>query len=264
MNIKKALFTLLIATAPITTWAEDLTDVNVIIKKANHTAFYQAKDGKAEARMLIMDSKGRKQFRQFTIVRKDKDESDGDQFFFVHFQSPSDVKNTTFLVNKHIDGDDDRWLYLPNLDLVKRIAAGDKRTSFVGSHFYYEDVSGRRLSEDKHKLLETTNEHYVIEGIPLDKSTVEFARYQSWIEKISFMPVKTVYFDKNGKEYRKVEAIETQDINGFPTAIKMRIDDFIAEGYTLMEMRNIQYNVGLDKSDFSERSLRNPPTNLVQ
>lgn len=262
-------FTRLIATATLL-WlttvanAADLTDVAKIIEKANHVAFYQGDDGIATARMLIVDNQGRKQFRQFTIARKDDSSKDTDQNFFVHFERPADVKKTTFLVNKHLDRDDDRWLYLPSLDLVKRIAAGDKRTSFVGSHFYYEDVSGRQIDEDNHTLLETTSEHYIIESKPKDKNSVEFARYRIWINKADFLPVKTLYFDEQNKEYRKVEAAEVQVIDGFPTATKVRIDDFNAEGYTLMELRDVKYNVGLNADDFSERSLRNPPTSLTR
>src|SRR6056297_3027565 len=111
--------------------------------------------------MLITDSQGRRQLRQFTVLRRDVAEG-GDQEFLVVFSRPSDVRGTVYLVEKHVDRDDDRWLYLPGLDLVKRISAGDKRTSFVGSHYFYEDVSGRLPSADRHELVETTDEHYVL------------------------------------------------------------------------------------------------------
>lgn len=244
--------------------AADLTDAKVIVEKANHVAFYQANDGKALARMLIIDNQGRKQFRQFSIARKDLSDNDKDQMFFVDFKRPADVKKTTFLVHKRIDSEDDRWLYLPSLDLVKRISAGDKRTSFVGSHFYYEDVSGRQLKEDSHTLSETTNKFYIISAQPKAPETVEFTSYKVWIDKHNFMPVKTEYYNERGEIYRKVEALEIEDIAGFPTATKMRIDDLNADGYTLMELKNVEYNIGLSDSEFSERSLRNPPSSLTQ
>ena len=109
--------------------------------RANLAAYYAGDDGRSEVRMIISDAQGRQQRRQFTVLRRDVDDA-GDQQFLVVFSQPSDVRNTVFLVDKHIDRDDDRWLYLPGLDLVKRISAGDKRTSFVGAHYFYEDVSG--------------------------------------------------------------------------------------------------------------------------
>ncbi|MBV1888694.1 MAG: outer membrane lipoprotein-sorting protein, partial [Proteobacteria bacterium] len=145
----------------ITAEAKDLTDVDQIVQKANLAAFYSGADGRAETRMQIVDGQGRKQTRQFTILRRDRQDG-GDQQYLVLFSYPADIRGTLFLVEKHPAGDDDRWLYLPGLDLVKRIASGDKRTSFVGSDFFYEDVSGRGLSEDDHKLVETTDKFYVV------------------------------------------------------------------------------------------------------
>lgn len=77
-------------------------------------------DGRSEVRMLIRDGQGREQLRQFTILRMDLADG-GDQHFYVAFSRPADVRDTVFMVAKHVDRDDDRWLYLPGLDLVKRI-----------------------------------------------------------------------------------------------------------------------------------------------
>jgi predicted signal transduction protein with EAL and GGDEF domain len=107
-------------------------DANEIVARANLASYYAGTDGRSEARMRIIDSQGREQRRQFTVLRRDVEDG-GDQQFLVVFSQPSDVRGTTFLVHKHVQGDDDRWLYLPGLDLVKRFAAGDQRTSFVGS-----------------------------------------------------------------------------------------------------------------------------------
>jgi hypothetical protein len=125
--------------------SETLSDPAEIVARANLAAYYAGQDGRSEARMIIRDAQGREQRRQFTVLRRNL-EAGGDQEFLVVFSQPSDVRNTAYLVKKHAGADDDRWLYLPGLDLVKRISAGDKRTSFVGAHYFYEDVSGRPTS----------------------------------------------------------------------------------------------------------------------
>lgn len=238
--------------------AEELTDVNEIVKKANVASYYRGDDGRSEARMLIEDAQGRKQQRQFTILRRDHADG-GDQQFLVVFSRPADVRNTVFLVEKHAQGDDDRWLYLPGLDLVKRISAGDKRTSFVGSHFFYEDVSGRNLSDDNHRLLATNAEHYVLESSAKNAASVEFSRYQVWIEKSSMLPVKIEYYNANDKLYRRVEVLATETIQGFPTVTKSKVSDLLSGASTTMEFRFIRYDLGMETAVFSERSLRNPP-----
>ena len=241
-----------------TVMAADLTDVNEIVKRANHTAFYQGQDGRAETRMKIVNANGQEQIRQFYIIRKDLADG-GDQNFYVLFSRPSDVKGTAFLVKKHVSGEDDRWLYLPSLDLVKRISAGDKRTSFVGSNFFYEDVSGRSLDADRHELAATSAAYYVVDNTPRQPEEVEFAHYKVWINKTTFVPEKTEYFNRQGKVYRRITASHIESIDGFSTATQMRVDDLESGAYTLSQMRFIHYNLNLPEDIFTERSLRNPP-----
>lgn len=233
-------------------------DARQIVKKANIAAYYQGDDGRAKVRLTIVDKQGRKRIRQFTILRKNV-KAGGDQQFLVLFTRPADVRRTVFLVSKHVRSDDDRWMYLPALDLVKRIAAADKRTSFVGSHFFYEDISGRGLNEDHHRLVKTTNKHFVIKAKPKKAGDVEFAHYTVWIDKQTMVPTKMEYVNRSGKVYRRIEAMKVEKIDGFPTVTKMKASDLASGGYTISEMKGIKYNISVPKNIFAERSLRNPP-----
>jgi outer membrane lipoprotein-sorting protein len=208
--------------------------------------------------MTITDGRGRTRDREMTILRRDVVKG-GDQKFFVYFTRPSDVRNMAYLVWKHTGKDDDRWLYQPALDLVKRIAAGDKRTSFVGSDFLYEDVSGRGVEEDAHELLRTEEKAYVIRNTPKDKGGVEFAHYDVWIDRGTFLPVKAEYFDRGGKGYRLVEALEVKDIQGKPTVTKSKASNLETGGSTVSEFREVKYDIGLPDDIFSERYLRQAP-----
>jgi hypothetical protein len=247
------------------TLADDpLTDADAIVEKANLTSYYAGSDGRSEVRMIIADAQGRQQRRQFTVLRRNVEQG-GDQQFLVVFSQPADVRGTVFRVDKHVDRDDDRWLYLPGLDLVKRISAGDKRTSFVGAHYFYEDVSGRRPTDDTHTLVETTDEHYVLEHEPIDSSSVEFASYTTWIDRDSFLPMKIEYKKRAGGDiYRRVEVFETQTIDGHPTVTKSRVTDLEGGGQTDMQFRYIAYDIGIPADVFSERSLRNPPEEWLE
>lgn len=233
-------------------------DVDEIVRRANLAAYYGGDDGKAQVEMTITDSQGRKRQREFTILRRDVTDG-GEQKFYVYFKKPTDVRGMVFMVHKKVDTDDNRWLYLPALDLVKRIAASDKRTSFVGSHFVYEDVSGRSPAEDTHELTEETADHLVLKNIPKSPDSVEFSSYTVWIDKKTFLPVKAEYLDKNGKPYRLVEALETKEIAGIPTVAVSRVKDLAAGGETVSKFSDIAYNIGLDDSLFTERYLRRPP-----
>lgn len=242
----------------------DIT-VEEIVKKANNRAYYNGKDGRAKVSMIIKDSQGRKRKRSFTILRKDiDDKTDGKQNFFVYFNRPSDLKDMTFLVWKETTTEDNRWLYLPSLDLVKRIAGSDKRTSFAGSHFFYEDISGRGTKADIHKLVSSDKDYYILESTPKNPNEVEFSKYTSWIHKTTFIPVKIIYIDKNGEPYREYTALKVEKINGYNTAKLQRMKDLRSGAETLVKYLKVEYDIGIDDNVFTERSLKSPPMNLFK
>lgn len=232
-----------------------------IVNKADLASYYAGDDGRASVTMTITDKQGRERKREFVILRKDKEDG-GEQFFFVYFNKPNDVRKMVFMVHKHVDSDDDRWLYLPALDLVKRIAASDKRTSFIGTNFLYEDVSGRGVNEDTHELIDSTDTFFVLKNTPKKPDDVEFSSYTVSIDKTTFLPMKAVYLDKNGKEFRIVEALEVQQFDGVPTVTVSRVTDLAAGSSTVAKFKSIRYNIGLEESIFSERYLRRPPRDV--
>ncbi len=258
---------------PAVTTTGQTLDVDTIINKANIMAYYQGDDGKAKVDMKITDKNGQVREREFTILRKD-DADGGDQRYFVYFIRPADVRGMIFMVHKHtaLDKDDDRWLYLPALDLVKRIAVSDKRTSFVGSDFLYEDVSGRNLAEDTHELLETTDDYYIIKNVPKNSDAVEFSYYSVSICRETFIPMKMEYYDKNNKLFRTIESVKVDSIaseeNGqpieYPTVTKSVVSDLNSGSKTEMEFTEVKYNIGLNDNIFSERYLRRPPREAIR
>ena len=261
-------------TAPAT--AKDPKAVD-IVRKANLVSYYQGADGRADVSMIITDAQGRKRTREMTILRwdepdpkaktdaeKKKDDHCGEQRFYVYFHRPADVNRMSFLVWKHLKKDDDRWLYTPALDLVRRIASADKRTSFVSSEFFYEDVSGRNLDEDKHELVKTTKNYYVIKSTPRKPKTVEFAHFQTWILRGTFLVRKVDYYDANGRKYRTYDGLAVKKIQGYWTVTKARMTDLRTKGTTELTYSNVKYNIGLDKSIFEERYLRRPPQKYLQ
>lgn len=245
-----------------------------IIRKANHAALYMGNDSKGKVKMVIQDKQGRKRERELNMLRKDVGDGDGDQKYFVYFQAPADVRKMIFMVHKHAEPgkEDDRWLYMPSLDLVKRIAGGDKRTSFAGSDFLYEDISGRNVEADVHELIQTTNQYYVVKNTPRNPDDVEFGHYDAYLDKTTFLPMKMEYFRKDGRPYRvirttKIEEIESEE-NGnrvaYPTVVESIAEDIESGSKTVMTFSNIQYNFGIKDSIFSERYLRRPPREAMR
>ena len=237
--------------------------VDEIVTKTNNAAYYAGDDGKATIKMAIVDKQGRTRNREMVILRRDIEDG-ADQNYYIYFKRPADVRKMSYLVWKHITKDDDRWLYLPALDLVKRIAASDKRTSFAGSDFFYEDVSGRSIDEDTHELVKTTDEYYILKNTPKNPGEVEFSSFTMYVDKNTFLPAKVEFLDKKGELYRLYEVLESKEIQGHHTPTITKMTDLKSGGHSTIEFSDIVYDNDMDESVFSERYLRKPPRELVK
>ena len=99
-------------------------------------AFFSPGDSfRARIKMTLKDVSGGERFRELTMLRVNM--PGGDQRYFMYFHAPGDVRRMAFLVYKYAAKESDRWLFIPALNLVQRIAAKDSQSSFVGSDFSY-------------------------------------------------------------------------------------------------------------------------------
>jgi outer membrane lipoprotein-sorting protein len=173
----------------------------------------------------------------------------------------------TFMVFKYPAKDDDRWLFVPAINMVRRIAMQDKQASFVGSDFTYEDVSGRDLGDDVHELdkEETLNgkECFVIKSTPKADSA-SYGYKLAWIDKATYLPMKEEYYDRAGATVRVFTADEVREVKGFPTIIKRTMKNLQSGHRTEVSYASQDYNVGLDESLFSERFLKQPPKKWIE
>ncbi len=232
-----------------------------VMKKSQADFLYSGKDFKARVMMKLVSKGGQERIREMTMLRKNFGGPGGDQKYFIYFFQPADVKDMTFMVYKYPARDDDRWLFVPSINMVRRIAAQDKRSSFVGSDFTYEDVSGRDIEDDTHTLIREEKlgpkDCFVVKSIP-KAADVDYSYKLSWIDKMSFLPLKEEYYDKKGEVYKVFTADEVKDIKGFPTITKRTMKNLQSGHTTEVTYSRADYNVGIEDSLFSERFLKQP------
>jgi len=244
-----------------------------IVEKSRLAFYHQAEDMRATVRMELIDKEGGKRVRVLTMLRRNEPEG-GRQKYYMCFHEPPDVRRMTFLVWKYPDKEDDRWIYVPAVDLVRRIAASDARSSFVGSDFTYEDISGRDAGSDTHRLLRKEklrdSDCYVIESIP--KEPIEYVKRVSWIDKSTFLSLREEYYDLQGELVRVFTADKIEDITAgdaaartpFPTVTRRTMRNVKTGHRTEVTFASVSYNVGLTEDIFTERYLRRPPGKWIE
>lgn len=235
-----------------------------IVRQAHLNSYYAGKDGSTQMLMKVYRPGAAKPISKlFFMLRRDQEEG-GDQKFLIYFVRPSDIRRTTFLVHKFIGRDDMRRLYIPASDKVLAISGSRKQDPFMGSDFSYEDVSGRHFSLDVHRLLgkERLNgrEVFVTESTPKARES-KTAKIKAWIDSKTYIPLKVEFFNHEGKVYKRFTADKITTIQGYPTILKRTMVSPLEGSRTviLVNPKKTRYDLGLDDTLFTERSLRNPP-----
>jgi len=241
-------------------------DAASVMNKAHLASYYAANDGKAKVHMEIINPDGATRIREFTILRKDVTDG-GDQWFYVYFDKPNDVRDMTFLVNKHPDRADDRWLFIPSIKMVKRIAASDARAAFVGSDYTYEDISGRHPNNDNSELLadEELNGRkvWVVKNTPKE-AVDDYSWRKTWVDQETHLVLKESYYDEDGTEVRRFTTDEYKKVGDFWVGIAGTMENIELDHKTTVRFSDVQLNVGVPDSVFTERSLKSAPKKWVR
>ena len=249
----------------ITTAAEDLTALEIMKKVKN------VEDGKtsiSEMKMILIDRRGNQRVRKMKGYRKDFGKDSKTINFFL---SPADVRNTAFLSFDWDDEaiEDDNWLYLPALRKVKRISAGNKKDSFMGSDFSYADINGLDTTDWDFKFLkknENVDGHdcWVIEALPKKSKRKKviaetgYLKSISWVRKDNFLSVKGKMYVKKGKKIKYFNTSGVEKIQGIWTIKKLSMVTTKGkrkEHATIIQFDNIVYNTGVDDSLFTTQRM---------
>jgi len=240
------------------TFAQTPEEKGLSIAKAVEKSDIGWGDTTANLRMVLRNRQGEESIREIRLKNLEV-QGDGDKSMSI-FDSPADIKGTSFLSFSHSVKADDQWLYLPALKRVKRISSSNKSGPFMGSEFAYEDLASFEVDKYRYKFVkdETVDgiNTAVVENYPKYKHS-GYTRQVVWIDMERHIPVKIEYYDRKndllkmltfgqykqykGKYWRAHEQIMSNKQNGKSTVITMS---------------NYQFKTGLKAKDFNKSALK--------
>jgi len=218
----------------------------------------------ANMKMILMDKNGKKRIRDLKIFTKDKGE---DKLKLMFFLTPADVKNTAFLTYDYEDSnkDDDQWLYLPELQKVKRIASSDKSSSFMGSDFTYSDMTSRNVEDYTYKIMKEKKiggyMTWQMLVTPKSEKTIKETGYTKsivFVRQDNFVIVQALNYIKAGKKLKYMMVKGLKKIDNIWTATEMQMVTKKGKKTlhkTIFKFSNIKYNQDLEESLFTTRTL---------
>ena len=232
------------------------------------------RDARLQVKMRLFDRQQRVRERELTIltlrgqsVRAEAGARapsvSGDRVL-IRFAYPNDIKGTAFLVREHPDAEDERFLYLPALARVRRIAGAETQDNFVGSDFTYEDISGREFDDYTYAMVEQNGTWtapdsqrvavYRIEARARN-AQARFPRVVSIVRKDNFVVVHANIYNRRDEHQKTYEAGRIENLQGIWTVSEQVMNNFTEGTRTELTITRTEYNVGLKESAFNAREL---------
>lgn len=238
--------------------AQELTGREIMNKALNKTSW---KDMKADVELILTNSRGETRIRKIKMFtrKRNSDESD----MLMRFVAPADVKGTGFLIIEHKDGDDDRYLYLPALRRIKKIASSGKGGNFMSSDFTYYDIGKPKLNDWTYKRLpdEEVNGQmcYKLECLPASEKIAKETGYGKiirWIRQDIWVTVKSEYYDRGLRLWKQLTVPGVEKIQDVWFQTDMVMEDVQNNHKSEMIFRNIKVNRNIPAAFFTQRYLQ--------
>ncbi|MFH1459489.1 MAG: outer membrane lipoprotein-sorting protein [Candidatus Omnitrophota bacterium] len=210
-----------------------------------------------EMEMVLTDKQNRIRNRSLFLERKDYPEGDK---FFLKFTYPNDIQGTSFLVWEHDDQENERFLCLPAMGRIRRIATDQKQENFVGTDFSYEDISGRKLADYTYELVDENKQLngidcYVLASYAKDKSA-NYNKIVSFVCKDNFIIIKSDYYDRKGDLEKTYTILELKQIDNIWTPLVFKMENHDMNHKTDIEIKKVDYNLEIDDFHFERDYLK--------
>ena len=167
------------------------------------------------------------------------------------------VRVLRMLTGPHTGAESERFLYLPSLARVRRIAGTEAQESFVGSDFTYEDIGGREFDDYTYTLVNDTADNgasYTLESRARNVGA-RFPRVISTIRKDTFVVTHADIYGKRGDIQKIFDATRVERVGKYWTVTSMRMQDVGQKTRTELTVEKAEYDVGLTDDAFSRREL---------
>lgn len=216
----------------------------------------------ARTKMILVNKRGQTRERDVVRYQKDYNGQDGfDSKQLVIFEFPADIRGTGLLIWSYtdIEKDDDRWLYLPALKKIRRIAGESKNDYFMGTDFTYDDMGGRNLDEDIHELLGKEQldgeECYKVASVPVDRDDM-YSRKIAWVIPDKWITKQVEFYDQEGELLKVLKAADIREVDGVWTPFNLHMHNLQDNHQTRIEIQSVEFNREVDESTFTTNTLQ--------
>jgi hypothetical protein len=176
----------------------------------------------------------------------------------VRFTAPPDLSGASFLQVQRKDGDDDRFLFLPDLKRIRRISGGLRANAFMGTDFSFADLDRRDLRDSDAQILgeETVGKFACWHLLVKPKlSDSEYAKMELWVRKDNALAVKWLMYDRSQVLQKTLTAEEMRRVGGRWFISRSRMVNHRDSHTTVLMLEKITPRNDIPDDEFTMRAL---------
>ena len=225
---------------------------------------YAGEDQRSGLIAIVRDAKGVEKRYEFIRLWKnyEGDKAGLDEKVIIYTLTPLVNKGVVFMrwgYTLESRKEADQWVYLPETRMTRRIARRDPANGDWGLND--DELRIRHIDEDNHSYLGIKTlerqQYYVVESRP--KSDPMYSKRVAWYLKTddweTCVEGRLDFYDKSGKLV-KTQYTTWDRFDKAWVWRKVVVKNLQTKATVIYEMTDVEINVGLKESDFSQRALK--------
>lgn len=153
------------------------------------------------------------------------------------------------------------WQYIPKIDKTVLIPPSMLLQSWMGSDLTYDDIvqESSMLNDYSKEITRQNSEAWHITLTPHQEAPVVWGKITVTIQKKTWLPSQTLYYDEAGDLIREIVYDQLRSIDGrlVPTLWKITPKTPERKGYsTTVRIKEIKFNLPMKNSFFTKQNLK--------
>lgn len=231
-------------------------------KVLSHNSMGFTGTSEVDLQLTIRSAKGRLSHRRLQIKSA---EIAGRQHSLVRFVAPAELAGTGMLMREESDGTTTQLMYQPSYDKVRPIAVSSRSGRFMGTDFSYADLEGANAKDGRYTYMADAkcgkSTCKQVESRPKKErvKSTGYGRVISLIHPVALVPMRSRFFDKDGKTELKVLTVhKLKKVDGQWMVTKAVMKDLRKGTATRIELLELSRKKTFGPETFTDESLRSP------
>ena len=224
--------------------AEAAADGAAVLRKLDKDASVFS-DVSYVSTMEIWKNGSKRKTLQFDMVMKGLDKQ------YISFTAPGDVAGMKILMVG-----DNLWMYSPEFQKVRKVAAHAQSQGFFSSEFTPEDMVMVGLADHFDASIDGQRGNLTTLSLtPKADFKSSYAKLELVIDKTKGGVTQITYFDGSGAAVRQQTRADWRKVEGQAMPTEIRMKNLKTGAETVINLTDIKVNRGVEDSLFSKRTL---------